>query len=96
MYLINTGLCKNLLRAEGLDEGRAALCCISEWEDILSKGRLLCCYGRERHLGTKHHCWVFVCNELVPDGVFVLKMPRSQEGFHGNVKSLGRVTESKR
>lgn len=38
----------------------------------------------------------FVCNELVPDGVFVLKMPRSQEGFHGNVKPLGRVTESKR
>lgn len=46
---------------------------------IPSKGRLcwFYCYGRERHLGTKHYCWIFVCNELVPDEVFVLKMLRS-------------------
>ena len=41
MYLFNTGLCKNLLRAEGLDEGRAALCCISEWEKNSLKRKAL-------------------------------------------------------
>lgn len=38
MYLFNTCLCKNLLRAEGLDEGRAALRCILNGKKNLSKG----------------------------------------------------------
>lgn len=41
MYIFNTGLCKNLLRAEGLNEGRAALCCISKWEKYSLKEKAM-------------------------------------------------------
>lgn len=78
MYLINTSLCKSLLSAEGLEEGKAAVCCISEWgnNSLRRKAVLILLVWEGEAWGTKP-CWVFICKELFPDGVFVLKMPRS-------------------